>query len=439
MATVLDVFDNFLGEEDCTAAARLDDDVWSRLVEELRRFYSSWEPVGEHTGLIPGAWRARHWLDATYRDTLTSDLLLFDTVFVHDPIEPFISQYVPKAYPGEPELSDDQIPLYLTHVPSQRSGQLPTIISAHYPPVAKAFLTVDEAVLARRHRTHPTVLAALKALEDWRSLVRTGAMQLLPAIELSHRLTPTIAKLGEAQIARTSRLLAIAAPETILASFNRRGGWPTPSWGPIGKAARDNARHSSWVYAREIAIARYLGSLYAASTDFDRDFLLGSDPAIPQANGNLTMLADIGIPGITGVSLTALSAIRSDSAAFAELRDLMRSLVLSPPFEGDFGDFPRLMDEHLNSQMARLRAEAQSIHRGLGAVVFSGLLRVAAPTAAAAALPLLQGDLRLAAGTAALTAAGVITGTQPRQPTPRKRALRWLQQSLDRDHAEPLV
>lgn len=58
MATVLDVFDNFLGEKDCSAAARLDDGAWSDLIDELRRFYSSWQPISERVGLTPGAWRS---------------------------------------------------------------------------------------------------------------------------------------------------------------------------------------------------------------------------------------------------------------------------------------------------------------------------------------------------------------------------------------------
>lgn len=352
--------------------------------------------------------------------------MLFDTVFVHDPIEPFVSQYIPRAFPGEPEVPDDQFPLYLTHVPSRQSGQLPTIISAYYPPRSKAFLTADEAVLARRHRRHPSVLTALTALEDWRDLVEVDAMQLFPALELSHRLTPTIARLGEAQIARTSRLLAVSAPETVLASFNRRGGWATPHWEPAGKAARDNARHSSWVYAREVSIARYLGSLYAASTDFDVSYLLGSDPQVPQVTPNLKALAEVGVPGITNVSIKALAKIRADSDGFAALRALIRTLAASPPFDGNPGDFVIEFEDHVRSEMTRLRGEARSIERGLGAEVLHGLVKLGFQGVVGAAPGLVYGDLLLAGGGAALSALSTAPSVIPTSRPPSRRALHWI-------------
>lgn len=103
MVTVLDVFDNFLGEEDCRRAADLPANRWDDLCEALRAHYDAWDmPEPQIDRIFPGSWVGHHFDDSVGRTVLGNDLLLFDQVVVHDPIEPIcVGQLAVAAAPRQ--------------------------------------------------------------------------------------------------------------------------------------------------------------------------------------------------------------------------------------------------------------------------------------------------------------------------------------------------
>lgn len=435
-STVYDVFDNFLGESSCQAAGRLSDPQWEELAEELRRFYDSWLPLEpEALAVFPGSWVAHHFHEPHGRTLVGNDLLLFERVIVHDPIEPFVSRFTQwRAPESAPDPPDDALILSLVDVPSQRSGRSAQLITALFPPDVGAFMTVGEAYRFNyTDRTAYGIPQALRALDEWRKLVEVDAVELVPVMEITARETSNIARSAEAAIARVEEALAGDDELKELTSFDIRGGSLTPRWQPDPVARRNRARHVSWVYARELAIGQQGAALFAAEQPIDRNLLAALEPSsgVVTLSARVDAVTSVSIPGFSDVPLAEIARLRRDDATFAAVRTKLGEILRAAPADLESLPSPQraqYLADHLNVELAALQRQmGQS--SGFGAKLVSGLVNIGIPAAAGAAT---GGILGTGVGGLAGGVRQVASGAmQPRNP--QDRAMTWIIRHLRQD------
>lgn len=359
--SLLDVFDNVLGEEDCTAILRAGPTTQRDLTERLRDHYAAWEPNTDLPGIYSGSWLAHNSEVPRNKETLLTDLLLFDRVVIHDPIEPYVSdtsRWVPPV--GAPTLEDGTLAIALVRVPSQKSTEVAALTTALYPPHARWFGTVAEAYEFNR-RDWLRLRSRLEFLESIRPLVKSGDLLLVPPVEATRRQTPEIARLGEASIARVGRALA-AADEPPLTGFFALGATPTANWLPEWMSARANARHIAWVYARELSLAVAARALLAVQRDVDDailDEMLGGGSV---ANGPLPSRAHLVRIPFNGLPTFAeVARLRRDVEAAAVLRHEFTGMLTTDVDQMYRDAGPAEVQRIVESRLKSLLREAEAV------------------------------------------------------------------------------
>lgn len=432
MISVLDVFDNFLGESDCRAAARLSEGQLRDLSIELERYYESWiAPLPIPSAVFSGSWAAHNASIDHGRTILGNDLLLFDRVAIHDPIEPYVSRHSQIRRPvGLPALSSSELALAWVEVPANKSGRRPQISTALFPPRSTAFLAISEAEeFSRRDWRDPSIKRALEALEQWRPLISMGAIALVPAIEVTRRETPGIATEGQRNIKRVAAALDTADGHE-LTSFFSRGLNLIPGSAYANNAARDRARHVSWVYARELAIAAAGGAAYATEFDIDRAIVRAMliDQAPATVIGPLADAVTIELPGFSEVSFADIAAIRRDEQAFAELRRALTTMITSTVVELEQLPAPerqRRIAEHLQDELNHVQQKVRESRVSWVRRFVPDLLTLGVPLTAS----VVTHDI--AAGTAVGAGVSLLRRMLERRPKgPDDRALLWLSRHL---------
>ena len=275
------------------------------------------------------------------------------------------------------------------------------------------------------HSAHLGIRRALEAIEAWRSLIRDGAVVLVPVFEVTGRSTPTIARIGEARINAVHGVISSADGALALSSFSTRGVYPTPNWERPKLADRAKGRHASWLYGRELAICDALGALYCPDHVVDLDVAEAlAMPHVMPVSGDLNRaVAVIDVPGFSDVPLVEIAKLRNDSNAFHAVREKLRTIIKNSPTEIDelsSGEQAQAyLNEYLISEIAAIHREARELGDGLATRFAKSLLTVGLPTA-------------MTAGAAVGGAGGLVASWLTRRKfSPGERAVLWIERHVN--------
>lgn len=438
--TVLDVFDNFLGQADARQARQLSGQQKLALRTELRRFYRNWTlPPPRFDRVFPGSWPTFHLNTDVARTIIGNDLLLFGEVVTIDPVEPFVSPLaVWDPPPGTPKPASNELTLYMLHVPPQMSAEPPQLIAALYPPDVRVFMPVTEAFRLNEGSDWTAAAGdALDALEIWRPFIELGAVILAPMYQVSLWASQLIQEAADEHVESVQRILAqnnSSKPQTSLftAGLEATGNWERPE-----EAARRTARLVAWNYSRETAVCAATGSAYAPDERIDRDLVGSLAQGTPLAHHLLSEVsASLRFPGIEAPAYHNIFEMRRDSDVYSTVRDKLRHMIISVPVDLSDASSEQVqvyLREHLQAEIDRLRESIDRNTPRIAGRAVAALVNIGLPLVGIAASVAPPTPPPQSLAPAVISGARALWGlwAMRRRASPEQKAMLWISRNIE--------